>query len=323
MDEKQQKKHLRRHLGSTGWTLLIYFCIMNACVILVLIVDMIFRMLRDPEMMFSGTFDGSMMTELMGNGWGYFIAAAIGLAIMLVWKGKKFCFREIWVTDKAMTCKDFFSLLFIFVSGQLVFQLFASLLEALLNLLGLSAMSAIEAASFATDTLSMFLYAGILAPITEEILFRGLLMRTLQPFGKKFAILTSAFLFGIFHGNLVQSPFAFAVGLVLGYTAMEYSILWAMVLHMFNNLLLSDVMNRLTSGLSEEVATIINLAVILALSAAGIVVAIVRRKEISEYLNREKMNGTCLKCFFSSAGIIVLMAVMVLNMILGISAYSA
>ncbi len=323
MDEKQQKKRLRRHLGSTGWTLLIYFGIMNVCVMLVLIVDMIFRMLRDPEMLFGGTFDDSVMTELMGNGWGYFIAAAIGLVIMLIWKGKKFCFREIWITDKTMTCKDFFSLLFIFVSGQLVFQLFASLLEALLNLLGLSAMSAIEAASFATDTLSMFLYAGILAPITEEILFRGLLMRTLQPFGKKFAILASAFLFGIFHGNLVQSPFAFAVGLVLGYTAMEYSILWAMVLHMFNNLLLSDVMNRLTSGLSEEVATIINLAVILALSAAGIVVAIVRRKEISQYLNREKMNGICLKCFFSSAGIIVLMAVMVLNMILGISAYSA
>ena len=322
MDEKQQKRLLRRRLGSTGWTLLIYFGIMNASVVLVLVLDMVMRMFSDPDMLFSGEIDDSVLDALMGNAWGYFLAAAIGLLILLIWKGRKFCFRDIWVTEKTMNFKDFFGILFVFVTGQLVFQVFAYILEFLLNLVGLSAMSAIESASIATDTLSMFLYAGILAPITEEILFRGLIMRSLQPFGRKFAIFTSAFLFGIFHGNLVQSPFAFAVGLVLGYVAIEYSILWAMVLHMFNNLLLSDVMTRLTSGLPEDVGLIINWAVILALSVAGIIVAAVNHKRISAYLNRERMNGICLKCFFSSAGVIVLMVVMLDNMLLGITAYT-
>ena len=168
----------------------------------------------------------------------------------------------------------------------------------------------------------MFLYMCIFAPIAEEILFRGLILRTLQPYGRKFAVFTSAFLFGIFHGNLVQSPFAFVVGLVLGYTAMEYSILWAMVLHMFNNLFLSDVLSRLVSGLPENVAMIVSSAVIVALSVAGIIVAIVNHKKIAAYLDREKMNRTYLKCFFSGAGIIVFMILMLANMVLGITAYT-
>lgn len=322
MDEKQQKKRIRHCLGANGWTLLIYFGIMNAAVAIVMVFDMVFQMMSSPEMLFTGYLDDSVLEKLMGNAWGYFIAAAIGFVILLIWKGKKFCFRDIWVTDKVMSGKDFFGVLFIFVAGQLVFQLFAGVLEVLMNLLGLSVMTAIENAALSCDTLSMFLYAGILAPITEEILFRGLIMRSLQPFGRKFAIFTSAFLFGVFHGNLVQSPFAFAVGLVLGYVAMEYSILWAMVLHMFNNLLLSDAMTRLTFCLPEDIGLIVSWAVIVAMSAVGVVVAIVKRKEIVQYLRREKMNKTYVKCFFASAGIIVLMVVMFANMLLGITPYT-
>ena len=36
-----------------------------------------------------------------------------------------------------------------------------------------------------TDNFIMFLYAGILAPITEEILFRGVVQRTLLPWGRR------------------------------------------------------------------------------------------------------------------------------------------
>ena len=130
-----------------------------------------------------------------------------------------------------MTPKNFLTILCVFAGGQMVFQLVTGILESLFNVFGLSILESLNTVS--TDTPSMYLYAGILAPITEELLFRGLILRTMEPFGKKFAIFTSAFLFGMFHGNLPQAPFAFAVGLVLGYTAMEYSIGWSMALHMF------------------------------------------------------------------------------------------
>ena len=322
MDEKQYRNQLRRRFSGTGWTLLIYYGILNVSVILVLVTDMVIHLLENPHMMFSDTVDQYWTDAVMGNAWGYLLAIAIGLLLLLIWKGRKFCFREIWVTEKSMTTKDFFGLLCVFVTGQLMFQIVASILEVILNLLGLSALQAIETASLGADSISMFLYLGILAPIAEEILFRGLILRILQPYGRKFAIFTSAFLFGIFHGNLVQSPFAFVVGLVLGYTAMEYSILWAMVLHMFNNLFLSDVLSRLVSGLPENVAMIVSSAVIVALSVAGIIVAIVNHKKIAAYLDREKMNRTYLKCFFSGAGIIVFMVLMLANMVLGITAYT-
>ena len=321
MNEKLQRKYLRSKFSQTGWTLLIYYGIMNLTVTMVIVMDMIYRMMVDSAG-YGDYFDGmdnAMLESVMSNAWGYFLAAVIGLLIMLLWKGRKFCFQEIWTRGRPMGTGDFFGLLCVFVCGQLVFQLAAVVLEMLLNLFGLSAMEAIESAAMDADSFSMYLYAGLLAPIVEELLFRGLILRTLMPYGKKFAILTSAVLFGIYHGNLVQSPFAFAVGLVLGYTAVEYSIGWAMVLHMFNNLILSDMITRLTSGLSETAASLISWGIILVLSAGGIVVAIVKRKKIAAYLRQNSMNRMYLKSFFSSPGIIAITVVMALNMLLTIT----
>lgn len=324
MDERMHRKFLRRQLGKPGWTLLVYYLIMNVAVLLVNVVDVTLKAMalitEVGQEEFFEAVPNLMLDSAMNNGWGYFLAAGIGFLILLLWKGRKFCFGEIWKSEKAMSAWNFISLLCIFVCGQLIFQIVASILEAFLNLFGLSAMGAIESASFQTDSFSMFLYAGILAPITEEILFRGLILRTMQPYGKRFAIFTSAFLFGLFHGNVVQTPFAFVVGLVLGYTAVEYSITWAMVLHMFNNLILSDVLNRLVSQFPEKAADAISWGVILALSLAGVIIAVLRRREIGDYLQNKKIGKGRLKYFFAAPGNIVLMAVMGVMMILGITA---
>ena len=97
---------------------------------------------------------------------------------------------------------------------------------------------------------------------------------------------------------------------------MEYSIAWAMVLHMINNLVIADILTRLTSGLPENIANLIIWFVIAAFTVAAIIIAIVKRKQISDYLRQEKTPGTYFRCFFSSAGIITLMIVMGLNMLL-------
>jgi membrane protease YdiL (CAAX protease family) len=204
------------------------------------------------------------------------------------------------------------------VCGQLIFQVMATIQELILNLFGLSAVAALESATLQIDTFSLFLYAGILGPIAEEVLFRGLIMRSLEPYGKKFAILASAFLFGIFHCNIVQSPYAFAVGLVLGYVAMEHSLLWAMVLHMINNLLLADSMPRLMQNLPLLAQEIIFAVVIWGCAIAAIVLLIVRRKEVSAYLKQGKMHPLCLKSFLTAPGILVLTGVLIANIVLTI-----
>lgn len=81
---------------------------------------------------------------------------------------------------------------------------------------------------------------GIIAPVGEEIIFRGAILRTLLGmFDKKFAwiaIFLSALLFGVIHGNVAQCVHALLLGIALGW--MYYrtgSILPGIVLHWVNN----------------------------------------------------------------------------------------
>lgn len=78
----------------------------------------------------------------------------------------------------------------------------------------------------------------IMAPIVEELLFRGaieghLLRKWKHPAG---AIVFSSLVFGVVHGNWVQAPFAFVIGLALGW--MYYrtgSLLPGILMHFVNN----------------------------------------------------------------------------------------
>lgn len=82
------------------------------------------------------------------------------------------------------------------------------------------------------------LFAGILAPLVEEFLFRKQLIDRMRPYGERTAVLLSALMFGLFHGNLSQLFYAFSVGLVLGYLYLRSGKLrYTVVLHMIANIL--------------------------------------------------------------------------------------
>ena len=319
-ENKQICQSLRKEFSKSGWALLIYYGIMNAAVAAVAFVSVIAVVVgsvMDPNA--SLFFVMQQLEEaILGNGWGYLLAIVIGSVAMVVWKKKEFCFKTIWKPGKPLNMKDFFCILAIFVSGQALAQLLTPLLEWIFGLMGISLNDFIDSASTSTDTFSMFLYVCLFAPVSEEILFRGLIMRSLEPYGKKFAILASAFLFGIFHCNIVQSPYAFAVGLVLGYVAMEHSMLWSMVLHMINNLLLADTMPRLMQNLPLLAQELIFAVVIWGCAIAAIVLLIVRRKEVSAYLKQGKMHPLCLKSFLTAPGILALTGVLLANIVLTI-----
>ena len=58
----------------------------------------------------------------------------------------------------------------------------------------------------------------IVAPVTEELLFRGLILRgLLSRYGAVTAVLISALLFALFHVNPWQMPGAFLIGGILGW----------------------------------------------------------------------------------------------------------
>ena len=310
------RKQLRKALGAAGWIALIYDLIMGASVIVTMIVEMIVSMIAA---IYAGGDDmNSMMSSVLAaysSAWGYFVAAAVGLLILFAWKKPRYWKQEIWARGKPMKPGAFAGILFVFLGIQFVYQFYAMGLEALLNGMGLTLLEGMESVSAGAEGFSMFAYMCLLAPVTEELLFRGLIQRTLLPYGKKLAILGSAFLFGMMHGNILQTPFAFAVGLVLGYVATEYSIAWAMVLHMINNLVLGDMLTRLTAGMGMFGAEVVIWS-ILTICVIGAVITLIRsRHQIRAWMQRNTMGPTYVRCFFSSAGVVTFTVMMTLSII--------
>ena len=87
------------------------------------------------------------------------------------------------------------------------------------------------------DTMT-FIAVSFLAPIGEELLFRGVVFSYARnALKKKWAILFQAALFGIYHLNLVQFVYALVIGYILGVLADRAgSIVPGIVLHVIINL---------------------------------------------------------------------------------------
>ncbi len=84
----------------------------------------------------------------------------------------------------------------------------------------------------------LFLQMTIMAPILEEMWYRGMVMESLRPYGNGFAIFISAILFGLTHSNFAQFFYAAALGIFLGYIAVSTrSIVTTTIMHaMFNSI---------------------------------------------------------------------------------------
>lgn len=313
MTDKQINKWLRRKFSLVGWVLFGYYLLMN----LLSMLGMVQESAKQTLWGFAaGHYSGAMDVDaIYGNAWGYVLTIFVGLIILHAWKGSHYLKSEILAKEKRMTPFVFFCMISFCMGAQMANGIWVTLLELVLNCFGMSAMTVLESVSGESDTFSMFLYASILAPIGEEILFRGYVLRSLRPFGKRFAIFGSGLLFGLFHGNLLQTPYAILMGLVLGYVTVEYSIGWAVLLHMFNNLVLADLLTRLTASWSDMAYSILNLLLFGGFFAVSAVILVCKRREISEYNRSEWMDRRCLRCFFTNSGILVLTGFMVFNMV--------
>lgn len=129
-----------------------------------------------------------------------------------------------------------------------------------------------------TITIPVFLYAVILGPICEELVFRGVTLRLARqalPFW--FANLLQAILFGAFHMNWIQGIYAFALGFLLGFVCEKGgSIYYSILLHMLFNFwgtiispLLSEAIDGVLPVLLMLIAMILSLSLGLFLFIMG------------------------------------------------------
>lgn len=123
------------------------------------------------------------------------------------------------------------------------------------------------------------IFAGILSPIIEEILFRGVMLNKLRTYGDKIAIITTALLFGLFHENFSQFFYAVGLGVVFAYVTLKTgTIKYSIGLHIMINMMGSVIGTKV---LSSNTAIMIFGIVVWVCVIAGLILFIKDFKKMS------------------------------------------
>ncbi len=170
----------------------------------------------------------------------------------------------------------------------------------------------------------------ILAPVIEEYVFRKQLIDRTCIYGERLAVVTSAVIFGLFHGNMSQCFYAFAVGLVFGYVYLKTGRLrYSAALHMLLNFLGGVVAPALLNNAHLETLNgaemnnmaametifiqmlplLIYVMVLISLSIAGLVLFCVNIRNVSfQPAQLELAKGTKLKTVYLNLGMVLFIA---------------
>lgn len=228
----QEKRSIRRYFALTFLTLL--FALLTATTIYVALQLIATVMLRQVDLRQIGELPENY-TQIVQQ---YLSDSSIANAINLV---AFFCgnLAAFFIGCKLTNLKlhDFFrlrnfsaprALIYIMIGLwlQLVSGLIGGQLIRLTEALGISMyVPDVDMGGSFMRAAMMVLYACIIAPVTEELLVRGFVLKNLSRVSQRLGILLSAFLFGLMHENLLQFLFTFPLGILLAYITIRHNSL--------------------------------------------------------------------------------------------------
>lgn len=155
----------------------------------------------------------------------------------------------------------------------------------------------------------MFFFVGLLAPVCEEIVFRGILYTGFRKNGTPMqAILWSAALFGLFHMNLNQMAYAVVLGFAFGLLREATGNIWAGIichislnsysvfLYYLQSILPAEELSEAKSALTQEtllaaIGAYLVVALITTALAACVLVAIAKLEHGEAYLRQVFKKG--------------------------------
>ena len=276
---KQSIKEMFKHL-------LIYLGIFTGIIIVFVIASEVVKMIKSLSPNFMPDLTVSQLQNF--SDFGYIVAVIVGITIF--YKTQKINFSQtVFYRQKKMTLEYFAVFAIILFGCQFIFTQSAQLFEFFLNQIGLSTKGAIEAATSGDDSFMLVIYAAFVGPFVEELLIRGGVVYRLKNYGKIFSILISAMAFGLFHMNLIQGVFAFFVGILFAYIALEYSFLWAVFFHILNNFGFSLLVESgLPALLGIELADTVTNMLLVITSCMSVIFFGLYRKEIMSYIKANR-----------------------------------
>ena len=159
-------------------------------------------------------------------------------------------------------------------------QLFGNI-EKLLNTAGYTSI-AVTNSSASPNSIIMLLYVILIAPLVEEIIYRGIVMRSLEKYSAVAAIIGSAVVFGTMHQNITQSPASIIGGLVLAYAAHKYSVKFSITVHIINNLI--GQITRVVAGIGGGIFSLYTIGLYSLIILILLIALIAKRKSIVKLL---------------------------------------
>ena len=150
----------------------------------------------------------------------------------------------------------------------------------------------------------------LLAPVMEEMLFRGVLYRKTAHLGPRVAIGMNGVLFGLFHGNFNQMFYAMAIGMVLA-AVMHYTgnLLYCILLHAVVNFAggaMSLILMKLDSKLLLGLWGLIMLGMVV----CGAVMAVGWMRRNGQNIRQDMASeGVSLRSIFVNPGMLIFLGV--------------
>lgn len=100
------------------------------------------------------------------------------------------------------------------------------------------------------------IFVSLIGPIMEEIIFRRVILFKLLRYGEFISIFFSSLAFGLFHGNIEQLLYAFAIGFILAYVTVKtgkirYAIIIHIIINSFGSIIIPFIVN------SKETVTMV------------------------------------------------------------------
>ncbi|WP_243156190.1 type II CAAX endopeptidase family protein [Clostridium sp. C2-6-12] len=304
--EKIIKKAMKNDFNKLGISLIAQGVIANVIIFTVFIGAMIVKMIKDRGIGFEELDQMTKNPSYLGML--SIFSVIVAFIPILVYRGNKFYQYDLKAENKRFTLKTIFIGFVVVLAVNNVLGAFANVLELGLNSIGLTAASALEDLEILNQsTPSMIIYTCIIAPVFEEFLYRGAVLRSFEKYGRRFAIIVSAMLFGLMHGNFYQIFMAAGIGIILGYLATEYSIKLTIILHMINNTFV-EMTTLLSSRIGENANNIINIIMIVVSFIVLIAGIMYKRRAIKEWLENNKMEKKIMLRFITSITILIIVA---------------
>lgn len=279
---REFRKHVRRLCSYLGFSL----CVLFVVVQFVSIGISRFKQYLGSNMVMGL---GAEVYKLMNSDWfslaGYnLLAYSVAVpAMMLVMRRVP----EMRIEPKKMRISKLLMFFVLCMGSGYIFNMVGNIINLFLALMtGRSIYSMTPISDMMLDmSLITALYIGVLGPIIEEYIFRGLLLNRMRPLGERAAIIFSALMFGVLHGNLSQFLYASSIGLVLGYVASKTGrIFYSSILHIMVNsysvfLSFGLSYSMVIQGVISLVFSLIILGVALAAAVGSIVIFFTKRRK--------------------------------------------